>query len=123
MTMLDHMTLTVSDLARSKAFFLGALAPLGHGVIMEFPGVVGLGSRGRPFFWIHPGRTGTDTVHVAFQCSDRKAVDAFHAAALEAGGKDNGAPGLRAHYHPAYYGAFVLDPDGNNIEAVCHTPE
>jgi len=120
--MIDHIGLAVADLDRSKGFYAGALAPLGIAPMMAFPGAVGYGAAGAPFFWIGDGkRPGTGT-HVAFTCDDRAKVDAFHKAALAAGGSDNGAPGLRPDYHPDYYGAFVLDPDGNNIEAVCHKP-
>jgi catechol 2,3-dioxygenase-like lactoylglutathione lyase family enzyme len=128
-TMLDHIGFGVSDFARSKAFYLAALAPLGYGVVMEFtpgPGEqhLGLGPPERPYFWIGTGPTlkGKGPLHVAFVAKDRAAVDAFYRAAMAAGGKDNGPPGLRPHYHPNYYGAFVLDPDGHNVEAVCHTP-
>lgn len=128
--MLDHVGATVSDLARSRAFYDAALGPLGIAVIMEVTpeqtgggGHLGYGSNGRPYFWVGTGGAVTGRLHVALSAPNRKAVDAFHAAALAAGGRDNGAPGLRPHYHPNYYGAFVLDPDGLNIEAVCHTPE
>ncbi len=121
--MLDHIGLEVSDLARSKAFYRHALAPLGYEVVMEFEGGVGLGAAGKPDFWIAAGQRTAPKVHVAFAAAKRSLVDAFHRAALEAGGVDNGAPGIRAHYHPSYYGAFVFDPDGHNIEAVCHAPE
>jgi catechol 2,3-dioxygenase-like lactoylglutathione lyase family enzyme len=123
--MLDHIGLQVKDLERSKAFYTAALAPLGYSLLMEFPGVAGFGKDGKPEFWIgnRPGGGAPHTgVHVAFVAADRPRVDAFYAAAIAAGGKDNGAPGVRAIYHPAYYGAFVLDPDGNNAEAVCHKP-
>ncbi|CAH0064361.1 VOC family protein [Stenotrophomonas geniculata] len=127
--MLDHLGLTSADLARSKAFFLQALAPLQIGVVMEVTAEqtgahdhIGFGNDGKPFFWLGNGGTASHGVHVAFACASRAQVDAFHAAALAAGGRDNGAPGLRPWYHPDYYGAFVLDPDGNNIEAVCHRP-
>lgn len=120
--MIDHLGFAVKDLAASKAFYVGALAPLGYGVVMEFPGVVGLGANGKPDFWLSEGAPVTG-LHVAFASADRKTVDAFHAAAIAAGGRDNGKPGLRPQYHPSYYGAFVFDPDGNNIEAVCHAPE
>lgn len=118
--MLDHIGLVVSDLERSKEFFRKALAPLGHELLMEFPGAAGFGSQGKPFFWIGTRERPGGPVHVAFHCKERALVDRFHAAALEAGGRDNGKPGIREIYHPSYYGAFVLDPDGNNIEAVCH---
>jgi catechol 2,3-dioxygenase-like lactoylglutathione lyase family enzyme len=123
--MLDHLGINVSDYARSRDFYERALAPLGHSVLMEpVPNTCGFGgSDGAPKFWITDQRTPvSENVHVAFTTSDRATVDAFHAAALEAGGTDNGGPGVREIYHPSYYGAFVLDPDGNNVEAVCHRP-
>jgi len=126
--MLDHIGIHTRDVAKAKAFYTAALAPLGYAVVMEFPdpsggaAVVGLGADGKPDFWLSPGEP-QGPLHVAFAALDRRTVNAFHAAALAAGGTDNGAPGLRAQYHPTYYGAFVLDPDGNNIEAVCHRPE
>ncbi len=124
--MLDHVGLEVSDLQRSKAFFEKALAPLGVKLLMEFDGAAaGFGEETeygpKPYFWIgERGRPIVSGAHVAFAAPDRETVDAFHAAALAAGGTDNGAPGPRPIYHPGYYGAFVLDPDGNNVEAVCH---
>jgi len=128
--MIDHTGLDVSDYEKSKAFYSAALAPLGYSVIMEVPrehtggvGVAGLGEKGKPDFWIHEGTPQTPRVHVAFGVTSRALVDAFYEAALAAGGKDNGKPGPRPHYHAGYYGAFVLDPDGHNIEAVCHRPE
>ena len=121
--MIDHTGIGVSDYARSKAFYTAALAPLGIELIMEPMGAAaGFGVHGKPFFWLEAQRTPATEVHVAFLAEDRATVDAFHAAAVAAGGADNGAPGLRAIYHPDYYGAYVLDPDGNNIEAVCHKP-
>jgi catechol 2,3-dioxygenase-like lactoylglutathione lyase family enzyme len=127
--MLDHVGFAVSDYDRSFAFYKQALEPLGYGLVMEVPREVtgrdahaGFGSDGRPQFWIGTGKKLTGRLHVAFTASSRKAVDAFHAAALAAGATDNGKPGLRPHYHPNYYGAFVLDPDGHNVEAVCHAP-
>jgi catechol 2,3-dioxygenase-like lactoylglutathione lyase family enzyme len=122
--MFDHVGLNVRDYAASRAFYERALAPLGYRVVMEFDDwkAAGLGEGEAPTFWIserEPICTGT---HVAFTCDDRATVDAFHEAALAAGGLDNGAPGLR-EYHPTYYGAFVHDLDGNNVEAVCHKPE
>ncbi|MGR7995299.1 MULTISPECIES: VOC family protein [unclassified Xanthobacter] len=126
--MLDHMGLHVSDFARARAFYAAALAPLGYGVVMEVSAAetggaahVGFGA-GKPEFWLGSGPTPSGPVHVAFTAPDRAAVDAFYAAALAAGGRDNGAPGLRPHYHPNYYAAFVLDADGTNVEAVCHQP-
>jgi catechol 2,3-dioxygenase-like lactoylglutathione lyase family enzyme len=120
LTMLDHVGLVVSDFGRAKSFFESALAPLGYTKLMEFSGAAGFGA-GKPDFWISQGAA-PKPVHVAFAASDRKIVDAFHKAALAAGGRDNGAPGVRKEYHPNYYGAFIIDPDGNNIEAVCHNP-
>jgi catechol 2,3-dioxygenase-like lactoylglutathione lyase family enzyme len=120
---LDHVGLDVADYEASKAFYEHALEPLGLRLMMEpVPEVGGFGDD-FPFFWIARRDRGPQTgVHVAFRVSSRDLVDAFHAAALAAGGTDNGGPGVREIYHPDYYGAFVLDPDGNNVEAVCHTP-
>jgi catechol 2,3-dioxygenase-like lactoylglutathione lyase family enzyme len=120
--MIDHLGITVTDLGRSRAFYTKALQPLGYSVMMEFPGALGFGAHGKPDFWLGQGPA-SGKVHIAFESPDRKTVDAFHAAALAAGGKDNGKPGLRPQYHATYYGAFVFDPDGNNIEAVTHKPE
>jgi catechol 2,3-dioxygenase-like lactoylglutathione lyase family enzyme len=122
--MLDHVGVNVSDYDRSRDFYAQALAPLGHELLMEpIPRTGGFGSQGKPFFWITDQREPvTNNAHVAFSVPDRATVDAFHAAALAAGGTDNGAPGVRELYHPSYYSAFVLDPDGNNVEAVCHRP-
>jgi catechol 2,3-dioxygenase-like lactoylglutathione lyase family enzyme len=116
--MLDHLYIGVSDLDRSAAFYAGALEPLGMTEVFRRPGDVAFGRDGRPRFFIRAGG-GREPVHVAFEAPDRATVDRFHAAALAAGGTDNGAPGPR-DYHPSYYGAFVLDPDRHNIEAVCH---
>jgi catechol 2,3-dioxygenase-like lactoylglutathione lyase family enzyme len=128
--MFDHVGFAVRDFARSKAFYDKALAPLGFSVQMEVTAEqtggdahAGYGPAGRPQFWIGDGTVKGDRMHVAFTAGSRAAVDAFHAAAMAAGATDNGAPGVRAHYHPDYYGAYVLDPDGHNIEAVCHLPE
>jgi catechol 2,3-dioxygenase-like lactoylglutathione lyase family enzyme len=123
--MLDHVRLEVSDLTASRAFYEAALEPLGIRLLMEFEGAAGFGKQTehgpKPFFWIgERGRPPVSGAHVAFGVRSTEEVDAFHAAALAAGGVDNGAPGRRPIYHPGYYGAFVLDPDGNNIEAVCH---
>lgn len=118
--MLDHLVISVSDLELSRRFYEQALAPLGHGVVLAFENVVGFGAAGRPEFWIRGAADAVAPAHVAF-AADRATVDAFHAAALAAGGVDNGSPGMREIYHPGYYGAFVLDPDGHNIEAVCHS--
>ena len=116
---LDHIVIPVSDLAASRGFYERALSPLGMGVVLEFPGVVGFGRDRKPDFWMREGEA-RDPVHVAFRAPDRATVDAFHAAALDAGGVNNGGPGVREIYHPQYYGAFVLDPDAHNVEAVCH---
>lgn len=119
--MIDHLGVQVSDLARSIAFYEKALAPLGYTLLMKFEGqAAGFGVGGKPDFWISPGKASHDHAHVAFRAKGRAEVKAFYEAALAAGGKDNGPPGVRAHYHADYYGAFVLDPDGHNIEAVCH---
>lgn len=120
--MIDHLTLTVRDVERSIAFYTRALLPLGYGVTMRFENFVGLGTPKKPFFWLKPGTAPTQPMHLAFVAPSRQAVDAFHAAALAAGAHDDGPPGLRPHYHAHYYGAFVLDPDGHPIEAVCHAP-
>lgn len=123
--MLDHIGIEVGDLGRSREFYEKALQPIGIGLMMEFDGALGFGKETehgpKPFFWIYArGRPPVSGAHVAFGVSDTDQVDAFHAAALAAGGTDNGAPGLRPIYHPGYYGAFILDPDNNNVEAVCH---
>jgi len=130
MGVLDHVGITVSDLARSLDFYSAALAPLGVSEQMRVPAsltghgdVVGYGAAGKPEFWLSAGERTKPHVHVALVAENRAAVDAFYAAALAAGGTDNGGPGVRPHYHPNYYGAFVLDPDGHNIEAVCHRSE
>lgn len=122
--MLDHVGFAVSDYDRSKAFYEKALAPLGLTLLVEPAGrAAGFGEHGKPFFWIEGhGRAVQGRLHVAFAADDRDTVDAFYAAALEAGATDNGAPGVREIYHPQYYGGYVLDPDGHNIEAVCHKP-
>jgi catechol 2,3-dioxygenase-like lactoylglutathione lyase family enzyme len=127
--MLDHVSLAVSDTRKAKAFYDAALAAVGVTVMFAPPADadgnishMGYGSEGRPYFWIGRSELATGRAHVAFTAATRAAVDAFHAAGLAAGGRDNGAPGLRPHYHASYYGAFVLDPDGHNIEAVCHAP-
>jgi catechol 2,3-dioxygenase-like lactoylglutathione lyase family enzyme len=123
--MFDHVGLNVKDYPASRAFYEAALAPLGYKVVMAFDEhkAAGFGPADKPEFWVaqrEPFGTGT---HVAFACPDRATVDAVYAAAVGAGGTDNGPPGLREHYHPTYYGAFVHDLDGNNVEAVCHAPE
>jgi catechol 2,3-dioxygenase-like lactoylglutathione lyase family enzyme len=118
--MLDHVGIEVTDLDRSKAFYATTLAPLGYALAFEFEGGAGFGSgEGIPDFWLHRGEAKAGT-HIAFQAEDRQTVHAFHEAALAAGGQDNGAPGPRPQYTPTYYAAYVHDPDGHNIEAVCH---
>ncbi len=122
--MIDHLVLGVHHLDESRFFFEHALAPLGIKVVLDQPEYLGFGEEvtGRPFFFLAVRET-THRVHVAFSAADRATVDAFHAAALHAGGVDNGAPGLRPEYHEHYYAAYVFDADGNNIEAVCHQPQ
>jgi catechol 2,3-dioxygenase-like lactoylglutathione lyase family enzyme len=120
--MFDHLGFGVTNLAESKAFFLKALQPLGVAVAMEGPYGVGMGKYNKPSLWLHETKEQPARLHVAFVAESRQQVDAFYNAALAAGGKDNGAPGLRPHYHPNYYGAFVIGPDGHNVEAVCHKP-
>ena len=129
--MLDHIGFGVSNFLNSKKFYAAALEPLGVGLVMEVTAEqtgasahAGFGENGKPYFWIGDGEgTLRGRMHVAFAARTRKQVDAFHRAAIAAGGRDNGRPGLRPHYHAHYYGAFVFDPDGHNIEAVCHAPE
>ena len=117
--MLDHLGFGVSDVATSKAFFTAALAPLGYTAVMEAGGGVGIGI-GKPILWLAPADETPAPLHIACYTADRAVVDAFYKAALAAGGKDNGAPGLRPHYHANYYAAFVIGPDGHNLEVVCH---
>jgi catechol 2,3-dioxygenase-like lactoylglutathione lyase family enzyme len=128
--MLDHIGLSVADIERARVFYEAALKPLGLGAIMEVTAEetggdahAGFGENDKAFFWIGTGAKPRGGTHVAFTAKTRAEVEAFYRAALAAGGRDNGAPGLRPEYHPNYYGAFVFDPDGNNIEAVCHRPE
>jgi catechol 2,3-dioxygenase-like lactoylglutathione lyase family enzyme len=124
---LDHIGLEIDSYDASKSFYTVALAPLGYGVVEETHGFCGFGPPGKPLFWLHEYGAGQPAksapIHIGFAAADRRAVDAFYAAAMAAGARDNGPPGLRQIYHPNYYGAFVFDPDGNNIEAVCHLPE
>jgi len=120
--MFDHITFGVTNLGKSKTFYLQALHPLGVDVAMEGPYGVGLGRNRKPSLWISETKERPAHLHLAFVAETREQVDAFYAAAIAAGGKDNGAPGIRPHYHPNYYGAFVFDPDGHNVEAVCHGP-
>jgi catechol 2,3-dioxygenase-like lactoylglutathione lyase family enzyme len=121
---LDHVGVNVSDLAAARSFYVAALEPLGIKPIMELEGVAaGFGDEQKPYFWIAKRDPATPSAHIAFTAPDRATVDAFHSEALAAGATDNGEPGPRPIYHEHYYGAFVLDPDGNNIEAVCHVPQ
>jgi catechol 2,3-dioxygenase-like lactoylglutathione lyase family enzyme len=119
--MIDHLGIAVSDLDRSIAFYTKALAPLGYTLIMKFGTHAGFGVGGKPDFWIGAGEA-KQSMHVAFRANGRAIVREFYNAALAAGGKDNGPPGTRPHYHEHYYGGFVTDPDGHNVEAVCHEP-
>ena len=126
--MIDHTGVAVTNYEKSKQFYTHALAPLGYQMMMEVPreftrgvGVAGFGVPPKPDFWLHENATANNPpVHTAFRADSRALVDAFYKAAMAAGGRDNGGPGPRPHYHANYYGAFVLDPDGNNIEACCH---
>jgi catechol 2,3-dioxygenase-like lactoylglutathione lyase family enzyme len=122
--MFDHVGVNVRDYAASRAFYERALAPLGYRVVMAFDEwkAAGLGAGDAPELWISQREPHVTGAHLALRCDDRATVDAFHEAALDAGGLDNGAPGIREHYHPDYYAAFVHDLDGNNVEAVCHAP-
>jgi catechol 2,3-dioxygenase-like lactoylglutathione lyase family enzyme len=127
---IDHTSLSVSDYEVAKRFYAAALKPLRVEVMMEFPasvtgnvGVCGLGADGKPFLWLANAGKTTPRIHICFRAETRAQVDAFYEAAIAAGGKDNGGPGLRPLYHPNYYAAFVLDADGHNIEVVCHKPE
>jgi catechol 2,3-dioxygenase-like lactoylglutathione lyase family enzyme len=128
--MIDHLGFAVRDIEKAKAFYLRAFAPLGIELLVEVTpersgaeAHLGFGANGKPFFWIGTGKPVEGPVHIALTAPNRATVDAFYQAALKAGGRDNGTPGIRAHYHPNYYGAFVFDLDGHNIEAVCHLPE
>lgn len=126
--MIDHLDITVSDLANSETFYLRALAPLGFDLVYRNTNnaaggqTLGFGASANPTFCIRSGDRATTPLHIAFSADSRAAVDAFHAAALAAGGRDNGAPGLRPRYSKNYYSAFVIDPDGHNLEAVCRNP-
>jgi catechol 2,3-dioxygenase-like lactoylglutathione lyase family enzyme len=130
--MIDHMSIQVTDYEKSKDFYVRALGPLGYSVIMKVtreqapqlpcPEICGLGEQGKPDFWLSGADTPTSAQHLAFRANTRAAVDAFYKQALAAGAKPNGEPGLRPHYHPSYYGAFVIDLNGHNLEAVCHEP-
>ena len=120
--MFDHIGIGASDLTTSKKFYLEALAPLGVVAVMEFPDAAGLGTPGKPSFWLSAAEAKPAPLHLAFTAERRAQVDEFYRRALAAGAKDNGGPGLRPHYHPDYYAAFVIGPDGHNVEVVCHKP-
>ena len=121
--MIDHTGVQVADLARSIAFYEKALAPLGYTLLRSIPNIAaGFGVAPKPDFWVAGVGAPTDKIHIAFRAKGRAEVKAFYEAAMAAGGTDNGPPGTRPQYHEHYYGAFVLDPDGHNIEAVCHEP-
>lgn len=121
--MFDHIGIGASNLEASKTFFVKALAPLGVTVVMEVPDGVGLGRDHKPSFWLGASTVKCGPLHLAFTAETRSQVDDFYRHAMAAGGRDNGPPGLRPQYHPHYYGAFVIGPDGHNVEAVCHRPE
>ena len=118
--MMDHICIRVKDLAASRRFYAGALSGLGYMVLHDFPEWIGMGDGGKAHLWLVGEAPHTSGLHLAFACNDRVTVDAFHRDGLAAGGRDNGEPGLRPQYHANYYGAFLLDPDGNNSEAVYH---
>lgn len=127
--MIDHTGVNMSDPKKSRHFYEKALAPLGYKMMVEIPKeytegkvVLGYGVPPKPDFWLAEGAPQKPHVHIAFRANNRKQVDEFYRAAMASGGRDNGAPGPRPHYHEHYYGAFVLDPDGHNVEAVCHDP-
>lgn len=127
--MIDHTGVSVRNFEASKKFYVGTLGAIGYELLMELSAAVtgsndvaGFGVAPKPDFWIASGEPNVPPIHVAFRVANRGMVDAFHQAGLAAGGRDNGSPGVRAHYHPNYYGAFVLDLDGHNVEAVCHEP-
>jgi len=128
--MIDHTGLQISDPVVSRKFYDNALAPMDYKMMMQIPqehtggvAVFGYGVPPKPDFWVREGTPNEPRLHIAFRANTRKQVDEFYQAALAAGGTDNGSPGPRPHYHKDYYGAFVLDPDGHNVEAVCHEPE
>lgn len=128
--MIDHTGINVSDFIKSKEFYSRALSAIGYSLLVELPAsvtgstdVAGFGEPPKPDFWVSKGSPNDPPIHVAFRVATRAQVDAFFNAAIAAGGRDHGKPGIRPHYHPNYYGAFVLDLDGHNIEAVCHSPE
>lgn len=120
---IDHIGIAVSDYEKSKEFYLKALAPLEIGLVAEVQGWAGFGKEGKPEFWFGLGKEAQNPMHIAFVANTREMVNQFYKASLEAGALDNGEPGIREIYHPNYYGAFVIDPNGHNIEAVCHLEE
>lgn len=128
--LIDHIEIPATDPEAARRFYEAALAPLGVACVLSIPANRsasetprhGLGRDGYPCLWLHGGAAVPGGLHIAFAATDRTAVDAFHEAALAAGGRDNGAPGVRTRYHPTYYAAYVLDPDGNNVEVVCQAP-
>ena len=128
--MIDHPGISASDFEKSKAFYSKALGAIGYALLLEFPAsvtghtdVAGFGEPPKPDFWVYSGTPNNPPLHIAFRVNSRAMVDAFYHAAIAAGGRDNGPPGIRPHYHQDYYAAFVLDPDGHNVEAVCHVPQ
>jgi len=120
--MLDHIRIPVQDFARSSDFYRQALAPLGYELVMEFDNSAGFGWADKPEFWISSSDASGGQLHIAFRAEEREVVRDFHRVALQAGGVDNGVPDVYEQYHPDYYAAYVLDPDGNNLEVVCHLP-
>jgi len=120
---IDHIGIKVSNYKESKNFYKKVLDPLGYKLIMEMMGYAGFGVGKKAEFWMSEGNTAISPIHIAFNAENREQVDQFYKSAIDAGAKDNGAPGIRTIYHPDYYGAFVIGPDGHNIEAVCHKPE
>jgi catechol 2,3-dioxygenase-like lactoylglutathione lyase family enzyme len=123
MTMFDHIGFSVRDLAKTRAFYTAALAPLGYALHYDQDNTIAFGPPGKWALWFYGKGDGPIGIHIALKAETRAQVKAFHGAAMAAGGKDNGPPGLRPHYTPTYYGAFVIDPDGHNLEAVCYAPE
>jgi len=120
---IDHIGIAITDYEKSKQFYLSVLATLGIGLVVEVQGWAGFGKEGKAEFWFGPDEVNQQPMHIAFAADNRQQVDDFYQAAIAAGATDNGEPGVREIYHPHYYGAFVIDPDGHNIEAVCHRVE
>ena len=121
--MIDHMSTYATDYAATRAFYEAVLPPLGYELLMEFPDMCAFGLPNNPTFWVIAVESPATPRHWAFAAGDREMVTHFYHTGLQHGGRDNGSPGLRPDYHEHYYGAFLLDPDGNNVEAVCHQPE